>query len=544
MSTTPTVEPADATGPPEVSGASGRPGGLSRARVFIAVVLIVLFSEIAPIQTLMAAAALDKIAAAFPDSGTNSAWTIIVSGLIGAAAAPLIGRIGDNWGRKRTFVACGVLFAVGCLVCALAGGWAVFLLGRCLQSFAIAGAGVAYGLVRDLLPHHDTALGFGAIAAGSGFATAVAPLAVWLNGTHGWSAAFWLSLALTLVLIPLVVVAVPGSKPVARQRFGFTGAVLVTVGAALVMVYVDRGQDWGWTRPTSLAWLVGGLAIMALFVLAQPRLKATPIDPRVLRPRFGLLLAVGLLASCTIGVQTYAITYMARTPSPAEIENGVVAGTLAKITQATGMILPPEAVQVSLVPGFSYSSGFTTHEYGLRIALLQGMITIACGVIGAFVARRLGARLPLLCAAALFAAIALVEAAGSHTWDILTLTNAAFGLALGLFYTAATVLVAETVPREQTGAGFGIFTLVQGLGTAIGVAVVIASTAAHPMAASVRVPGMPPLPSPVPGVFADRGFELGFWFATATAVAALVLSSLVRTGNSDSEYQDLTPEKR
>lgn len=533
MSTTPTVEP--------------------RARVFIAVVLIVLFSEIAPIQTLMAAAALDKIAAAFPGSGANSAWTIVVSGLIGAAAAPLIGRIGDSWGRKRTFVVCGALFAAGSLVCALAGGWAVFLFGRCLQSFAVAGAVVAYGLVRDLLPHNDPALGFGAIAAGSGFATAVAPLAVWLNGAHGWSAAFWLSLAFTLVLIPLIALAVPGSKTVARQRLGLTGAALVTVGAALVMVYVDRGQDWGWTRSTSLAWLVGGLAMLAVFVLVQPRLHVPLIDPLVLRrPRFGLLLAVGLLASCTIGVQTYAITYMARTPSPAEIENGFVAGTLAKITQATGTLLPPEAIEVSLVPGFSYGSGFTTHEYGLRIALLQGMITMAFGVIGAVVARRLGARLPLLSAAALFAAIALVEAAGSHTWDILTLTNAAFGLALGFFYTAATVLVAETVPREHTGAGFGIFALVQGVGTAIGVAVVIASAAAHPIAASVRVPGMPPQLNPIPGVFADRGFESGFWFATATAFAALVLSLLVRparaplgTGRtSDSENRDLTPEKK
>ncbi|MFE3260690.1 hypothetical protein [Nocardia sp. NPDC059229] len=29
-------------------------------------------------------------------------------------------------------------------------------------------------------------------------------------------------------------------------------------------------------------------------------------------------------------------------------------------------------------------------------------------------------------------------------------------------------------------------------------------------------------------MFADRGFELGFWFATATALAALVLSLLMR----------------
>ncbi|MFE3257628.1 MFS transporter [Nocardia sp. NPDC059091] len=530
MSTTPTIDPAGAADPPQSPAVTGRPTGVSRARMFTAVVLIVLFSEIAPIQTTMAATALEKIAASFPGSGTNIAWMIIMSGLVGAAAAPLIGRIGDVWGMKRTFVTCGALFAAGCLVCALADSWAVFLFGRCLQSFAVANAVLAYGLVRDLLPRKHMALGFGAIAAGFGFATAFAPLVGgWLTRAHGWRAAFWLSLGFMTVMIALVAVFVPDSKPIARQRLGFTGAVLLTFGAALVIVYVDRGQVWGWTRPASVAGLACGLALLALFVLALRRASTPLIDPRVLfQPRFGLLLAVGLLASCMIGVQTYAITYMARTPSPGTIENGIVASTLAKVAQASGVRLPPEAVQVSLIPGFSYSSGFSSHDYALRIAVLQGVITIAFGVIGAIVARKFGARLPLLSAAAVFAVIGLIEAVGLHTWDILTVTNAAFGSALGFFYTAAAVLVAQTVPQEQTCVGFGVFSLVQGVGTAIGVAVVTAFAAAHPMSASVRVAGRPPQLSPIPKVFGDQGFELGFWFATATALAALVLALVMR----------------
>ncbi|MFE3057993.1 MFS transporter [Nocardia sp. NPDC059239] len=530
MSTTPAIDPAGAADPPQSPEATGQPSGVSWARMLTAVFLIVLFSQSAPIQTMMAATALEKIAASFPNSGTNIAWTIIMSGLVGAAAAPLIGRIGDVSGKKPTLLTCGALFAVGSVVCALAGSWPVFLLGRFLQSFAAASVVLAYGLIRDLLPRKHRVLGFGAIAAGFGFAAAFAPVfGGWLTRTHSWQAAFWISLAFITVMIALVVASVPDSKPIARQRLSVTGAALLTLGAALLIAYIDRGQVWGWTKPASIAALAGGLALLAVFVLAQQRARTPLIDPRVLfQTRFRLLLAVGLLASCMIGVQTYAITYMARTPSPDTIENGIVTNTLAKVAQASGVRLPHEAVQVSLTPGFSYSSGFSSHDYALRIALLQGLITIAFAVIGAILARKVGARLLLTSATALFAMIGLVEAVGPHTWDILTLTNAVFGLALGLYYTAAAVLVAQTVPQEQAGVGFGVFSLFQGVGMAIGGTLVTTLAAAHPMSASVRIAGRPPQLNVIPKVFGDRGFELGFWFATATALAALVIALAVR----------------
>ncbi|MEV5835436.1 MFS transporter [Nocardia sp. NPDC052112] len=534
MSTTPTVDPSEASGIPDLPDVTGRLDGASRARLFSVLAIIVLFSEIAPIQYTMVAAALQKIAPSFPSAGANITWAMIVFGLIGASASPLIGKMSDVWGKKRMFVACGVLFAIGCLISAITSSWPIFLVGRCLQSFAIASVIVAYGLIRDLMPRKYVTIGLGVTSTGFGFSAALAPLlAGWLVDSYSWRAMFWFLFAFTIVMLPLVLVFVPESKLRVRERIDFIGATLISLGAALVLIYVDKGQDWGWGRPATLVWLIGGLLLLLAFVAVERRASTPIMDMRLLmHPRVSLVILIALLASCIIGVQGYAIAYMVQTPGQDVIENGVLAGTLAKVAQLTGMQLPPEAVQVSLDPGYSYGNGFSLLEFAVRIALLQGLLTMVFGIVGGIVARKVGARLPLLLAVAVFAVVGLAQALAPHTWHIFLLTNAAFGVALGFYYAAAPNLIVEAVPQEQQGISVGMLGVTQSMGVAIGVAVVTALVNAHPLHATVTVAGQPPQTRPIPQVFGDRGYELGFWFGTVTVIAALILTLAMRHGRT------------
>ncbi|WP_433634924.1 MFS transporter [Nocardia sp. CA-120079] len=534
MSTTPTVDSAGVPDIPDSPDVTGRLDGASRARLFSLLAIIVLFSEIAPIQYTMVAAALQKIAPSFPQAGANITWAMIVFGLIGASASPLIGKMSDVWGKKRMFVACGVLFAVGCLVSAVTSSWALFLVGRCLQSFAIASVIVAYGLIRDLMPRKYVTIGLGVTSTGFGFSAALAPLlAGWLVDNYSWRAMFWFLFAFTVVMLPLVLVFVPESKLRVRERIDFVGATLISGGAALVLIYVDKGQDWGWGKPATLAWLIGGLALVLAFVVVERGASAPIMDMRLLlHPRVSLVILVALLASCIIGVQGYAIAYMVQTPSQDVIQGGVLAGTLAKVAQLTGMQLPPEAVQVSLDPGYTYGNGFSLLDFAVRIALLQGLLTMVFGIVGGIVARKFGARLPLLVAVAVFAVVAIAQALAPHTWNVFLFTNAVFGLALGLYYAAAPNLIVEAVPQEQQGISVGMLGVTQSMGVAIGVAVVTAFVNAHPLQASVTVAGQPPQTSLIPQVFGDRGYELGFWFGAVTVIAALILTLVMRHGRT------------
>jgi|GEM_PF-882097 len=528
MSTTPTV------GDAETPDLTGRLEGASRVRIFSLLAIIVLFSEIAPIQYTMVAAALQKIAPSFPREGANITWAIIVFGLIGAAASPLIGKMSDVWGKKRMFVVCGVLFIVGCLISAVTSNWAIFLVGRCLQSFAIASVVVAYGLIRDLLPRKYVTVGLGITSTGFGFSAAVAPLlGGWLVDTFSWRAIFWFLLVFTLVMLPLVLIFVPESRLKVRSRIDFLGAALISIGSALVLIYVDKGQDWGWGRPATLAWLIVGLVLLAAFFVVERRVSTPIMDMRLLlTPRVSLMILTALLASCIIGIQSYVVAYMVQTPGQAVIKGSVVAGTLAKVSQMTGMHLPPALVHVSFAPGYSYGNGFTLLQFGVRIALWQGLAAMVFGVLGGMMARRYGPRLPLLLAAVIFLLNGVAQAITPHTWQTFLITSAVFGVALGCYYAAAPNMIVEGVPQEQQGISVGMLGVAQSMGVAIGIAAATALVNAHPVRAVVSVAGSPAQTATVPQVFADRGYELGLWFGVATVAVGLVIALVMRHGRT------------
>ncbi|WP_433566903.1 hypothetical protein ACQP1O_17965 [Nocardia sp. CA-151230] len=117
-----------------------------------------------------------------------------------------------------------------------------------------------------------------------------------------------------------MVTVVPESKLRVRDHIDMVGAALLSSGSCLVLVYLNKGQDWGWGRATTLAWLVGGIALLALFFLVEMRSARPIMDMALLfQPRVSLVLLAGLLASFYNGVHSFAVDYMAQSPSAATV---------------------------------------------------------------------------------------------------------------------------------------------------------------------------------------------------------------------------------
>ncbi|NHU85963.1 sugar porter family MFS transporter [Kocuria sp. JC486] len=63
--------------------------------------------------------------------------TLLVGAAIGAAT---IGRLSDGWGRRRTIILLSILFFVGAMLCVIAPGLGILLVGRVLLGLAVGGA--------------------------------------------------------------------------------------------------------------------------------------------------------------------------------------------------------------------------------------------------------------------------------------------------------------------------------------------------------------------------------------------------------------------
>ncbi|MGM7644915.1 MFS transporter [Nocardia sp. JW2] len=513
---------------------TGRLDGASRTRIFTVLAVIVLFSEIAPMQYTIVAAALQKIAPSFPGVGADINWAIIVFGLIGAAASPLIGKMSDVWGKKRMFLICGALFVIGCVLDATTSNWAVFLFGRCLQATAIATAVIAYGLIRDLLPRTMIPLALGLTATGFGVASIAGPvLGGYLVDNHSWRAIFWVLAAFTLAMLPLVWFIVPESELRVPERIDIVGAALLSGGAALTLIYVDKGHDWGWAKPTTLLWLVAGITLLVLFVVIEKRVATPIMDMELLfHPRVALVLAGALLASLQIGIVSYAIAYMAQTPPDSVVTAGIGQSTVTEIQRLTGQAVPLDAVRVALDPGYTYGSGYSLLEFAIRIALLGSVITMIFGAVAGLLAKRIGARLPLIVALIIFAGAGIAFALLPLTTTNFLVVNSIFSVGFGMYYACMPILLVEAVPQEQQGVSLGMLGVMQSMGVAIGLAVVTAFLHNNGMSALVSVGGLPQPATPLPELFGDHGYRLGFWVCAAASVLALSLALVMKHGRT------------
>ena len=115
------------------------------------------------------------VAPALPDiqrsvhASVNSASWVLTAYLLSASiATPIIGRLGDMYGKAGLLVVVLVLLCVTTAVSALSTSLAVMLIGRVMQGAAGGIFPLAFGIIRDEFPRERAAGGVGGMAALAG----------------------------------------------------------------------------------------------------------------------------------------------------------------------------------------------------------------------------------------------------------------------------------------------------------------------------------------------------------------------------------------
>ncbi|MFE7278220.1 MFS transporter [Streptomyces sp. NPDC057623] len=196
--------------------------------------------------------------------------------LVGALAA---GTVADRIGRKTLMVACVALFSLASGLCAMAGGVAVFGLGRTLAGIGLGGLlPTAISMVCDFAPRGRGALAIGMLmTAHHAGGILSAYVALWVVEPLGWRAAFWFCV-LPLLFVPVLARFLPESLSflVAKGRSAEAGELArryeVELPAAPAgerpatnrrhsLANLFRGGEWG---QTLLYWSAsfGGLLLV------------------------------------------------------------------------------------------------------------------------------------------------------------------------------------------------------------------------------------------------------------------------------------------
>ncbi|WP_051939557.1 MFS transporter [Phaeacidiphilus oryzae] len=541
----------DPRGPQSPGDTTGRlPEGATR-RAWVVIVTATLFAETAGLQYTMVSPAAIRIAPAFPGVGANIAWMTTIFALVGAVSAPLLGKSSDLWGKKRMLLVAGVLFLAGSLVCCLTHSWTAFLVGRALEAMALGNTTVTYGLFRDLLPRRlvPTAVGF--LATGFGLSALAAPLlSGWLLDHWSWRSIFWTMAGYGVVTMAGVLLLVPETRLRSRQRLDVLGALLLSGGLALSLLYLSEGHSWGWTSPAALGCLLGGPALLALFVLVERRVPEPLVDLRLLLGgRMLTTLSAALFGGIVLGLISYAMPLFLQTPTAARFTAQVRA---AAVTQQHVPAATASLLQVDFNSTLAFAGGLTLIGFALYGALWQGGFAMAAGPVSGWLSGRIGPRRLLIGAGAFSAAgAALFLTTTSHGVWFYALSGSVYGIGFGTLLATAPTLVMEAVPERQQGVSTGMMSVVLSAGTAIGTAVVTAVIFANPLIMRVRLG-----PQTVATVDLARtgtlttwhGAQLIYAIGIASSLVALVIAIAMRhgrrpaTGGRAGEDQAAAPE--
>ncbi|QAY73051.1 MFS transporter [Agromyces protaetiae] len=403
-------------------------------------------------------------------------WALTAWLITAAVATPLLGKVGDLVGKRRTVLVSLVAIGLGSIVAALAQDLTVLVVGRVLQGLGGAVFPLGFGLVRDLFPRERVAGRIGALSAIMGIGAGVGTvLAGPLSELVGWRGLF---------LIPLAGVLVAGALLVrdrtlesrATGRVNALSALLLSGWLVALLTPLSTGSQLGWGSPFVLG-LLGLAAVLFVGWLAvELRSREPLIDLRVmsLPGVWNANLASLLIGAAMFGVFAYFARFV-QTPTSTGYGLG------ASVAES-GLLMLPMLVTMS---GVGFLVGAINRVVGLRVQLAVAAALIAIST----------------------ASLALEHGAA---WELAAAAGV-FGIGLGLAIAATTSIVVQNVPASQTGVATGANANIRTIGSALGTALMTAI-----VTGSADAAGLP----------TEVAYQTGFLVLAGLALLASVVALL------------------
>jgi EmrB/QacA subfamily drug resistance transporter len=399
-------------------------------------------------------------------------WVLTAFLLSASVATPIIGRLGDMYGKERLLLIVLLALAVGTLISALASSLWLMLVGRVIQG---AGGGIfplAFSIIRDEFPIRRVPGAIGLVSSllgiGGGAGVVFAGL-VTENLSYHWL--FWFPLAVIVFTAWLTWRYIPESPVKSPAEINYRAAGLMTLGISSVLLAITETSTWGWGSPKTLGLLVVGLLLTLAWIREELRSREPLVDMRMMAIR-------GVWTTNTVAF-------------------------LIGVGMYSSFILLPEFVQEPASTGYGFGASVTV----AGLFLLPTTIAIVVvGQMAGTLERRVGSRGALI-GGALFslAAYALLVADRSQEWEIYVAAGL-LGIGIGLSFSAMANLIVQNVPQEQTGVATGMNAVTRTLGGAFG-----GQVAATLLSSNLGAAGLP----------ASAGFGLSFAMCLIALVAGL-----------------------
>lgn len=210
----------------------------------------------------------------------NTTWTALAQAMSTAACAPILGKVGDVVGRRKTLLLGVAVFTLGNVLSALANSLAVMMVARFIVGVGTAAMSpVILAYIATEFPQDKIAKGFSLYMLLSSASVIIGPtIGGLIVSSYGWRSMLWVCAAICAGTFATCVLTSRNqvSTKKALQNFDVSGAVLILIFFSLLLCVPSFGQNFGWTSTPFLIVLVLAIVSLVGLILAE-RKSAHPI---------------------------------------------------------------------------------------------------------------------------------------------------------------------------------------------------------------------------------------------------------------------------
>jgi EmrB/QacA subfamily drug resistance transporter len=431
--------------------------------------------------------ALPSIQDDFGSSLSGLEWT--VNGYLLSFGVLLVtgGRLGDIFGRRRTFLIGVTIFALSSAAAGAAPDTATLIVSRVVQG--LGGAlmmPATLSIVTHAFEPHERGKAIGTWAGVSALALAIGPVVGGLLTEHvSWRAIFYLNIpvAIGAVIATLFAVRESRDETVGRE-IDYLGVGVLTAGLTALVLALIEGNTWGWGSPAIVALLGSSAVLLGSFVSIERRVPAPMVELPLFKSRnFVGTNLVALVVTFAMMAQFFFVTlYLQDILGFSPVETGV-------------RFLPATLMIVLIAP----IAGRLTDRVGPRWLIGGGLVIVSVSLY--------------------WLTTIDVGTTYGHIWPSFVLMGLGMALVMSPMSTAAMNAVAVT----KAGVASGILSMNRMIGGTLGIAVIGA------VFASIAPQGVRD-----PAAFIDA-FTSSMWVATGVTMLGAVIAIAVLRGKAERE---------
>jgi EmrB/QacA subfamily drug resistance transporter len=375
------------------------------------------------------------------------AWVITAYLVTSTISVPIVGKLGDQFGRKWFYVIGIVVFLVGSALAGASGEWGnlpiigggmnQLVLWRGLQGL---GAGImqanSFAIIGDIFPPAQRGKVQGLFGAVFGISSVIGPtVGGYITDNLDWRWVFYINLPVGAIALAVLI----STMPVIRashiaQKIDYLGAAALTACLVpLLLAFTWAGQQYAWSSPQVITAFSVAAAMAVLFCFIESR-AAAPILPLDLFTN--RIFTVSSLVVFATGFGMFGTILFI----PLFIQ-----GVIGTSATESGQILTP--MMVGLIVSSVIGGQIISRTGRYRIPAIVGLIVMTFGMF-------------------------LLSRQDVHTTSLLAIRNmVVIGLGLGVTMPVFTIAVQNSAPFNRLGVVTSGIQFFRSIGGTVGAAV-------------------------------------------------------------------------